>query len=79
MTSKLKAKILFQILSLAPMQESEAQFSRLAANGDVEAFWRFYEACLSSKPEMDEQVEKQGKVSFRMLRPAMDAVYRAPV
>lgn len=76
MTAQLKASVLFQILSLAPMGESETRFKKLAADADVDGFWNYYQGCMRAMPDMDARIEKQGKVSFRMLRPAMEAVYR---
>lgn len=74
MTSRLKAQLLFQILSLAPMKESEPRFRQLRDAGDVEGIWSYYAGCLRT-PSMDEKIEMQGLTSFRMLKPAMEAIY----
>ena len=74
MTNQLKARALFQVLSLAPMNESESRFRELADAGDAAGFWSYYQGCMKNAA-MDERIEKQGLVSFRMLRPVMDAVY----
>jgi hypothetical protein len=77
MTSKDKADVLFTILTLAPMAESRDRFRRLADAGDVAGFWKYYETCLKN-PSRDQQIEQQGLVSFRMLRPALQAIYDLP-
>jgi hypothetical protein len=74
-TSRLKARAMFQVLSLAPMERSEPRFRALADAGDIEEFWRYYENCMRTKPELDVQIEERGQPSFRMLRPAMEAIY----
>jgi hypothetical protein len=74
MTNALKAGALFKVLTLAPMNESEPTFRRFAEAGDVDGFWAYYQVCLKNVA-MDERIEKQGLVSFRMLRSAMTALY----
>ena len=77
MTDRLTTTILFQILRLAPMGASEARFLKLASAGDPEDFYVYYQRCLEDFPDLDDEIEKAGRISFRMLRPAMDAVYMA--
>jgi hypothetical protein len=77
MTNALKAAAMYRVLSLAPMRDSKARFLQLAQEGKVDAFWKFYEGCMRTQPERDAQIEKAGKVSFRMLKPAIEAIYRA--
>lgn len=77
MKDTITGAVLFQILSLAPMGESAVTFRRLASDGDVEGFYRYYEACMHKMPHLDAQIEAAGQISFRMLQPAMSAVYMA--
>jgi hypothetical protein len=79
MTPKLKAAAMFKVLSLAPMGQAEDRFREFAKRGDVEGFWDYYEGCLRNLPTTDERIEKAGKVSFRMMKPALEALYRLPL
>jgi hypothetical protein len=75
MNDKLTTQVLFQILSLAPMGDSAARFQALVEAGNPVAFWKYYESCLHRMPELDAKIEKAGQISFRMLKPAMEAVF----
>jgi hypothetical protein len=77
MTEALRASILFKVLTLAPMGESEVRSRKLAAAGDVPSFWRYYERYLRDLSQLDDRIEHEGGTSFRMLRPAMAAVLNA--
>jgi hypothetical protein len=77
MNDKLTTKVLFQILSLAPMGESAARFKELAEAGNAVAFWKYYESCMHRMPDLDAKIERNGQISFRMLKPAMEAVFTA--
>jgi hypothetical protein len=75
MDPKLKARILFQILSLSPATKSMENFGRYAQSGDVEQFWRYYKNSLAKEHERGRRLEQSEEISFEMLRPAMEAVY----
>ena len=77
MKDSLTASVLYRILSLAPMGESAAKFKTLADSGDIEGFYRYYESCMRTMPHLDSDIERAGQISFRLPRPAMDAVYMA--
>lgn len=78
MTDAYKVKVLYAILRWAPMVESKPDFKGYADAGDLAGFWRYYENSIRARPDVKHSVESSGEVSFEMLRPAMDAVYKLP-
>lgn len=77
MTKQQACAELFRTLAAAPMDKSRPKFERLARNGDVEGFWNYYIDCLTRLASVDVSIEREGKTSFRMLRPRMEAIYSA--
>lgn len=78
MTDAYKVKVLYSILRWAPMVESKPNFKQYAETGDLASFWRYYENSIKARQDVRRSVESVGEVSFEMLRPAMEAVYRLP-
>jgi len=78
MTDAYKVKVLYSILRWAPMVESKPDFRRYAEAGDLDSFWRYYKNSIKARQDVRRSVESGGEVSFEMLRPAMDAVFRLP-
>ena len=78
MTQGVKAKVLFAVLSCAPMGRSKERFKKYAQEGDVEGLWTYYQRAMSARPDVKRGVETSGEVSFEMLRSAMDAIYHLP-
>jgi hypothetical protein len=76
MDPKLKARILFQVLSLSPATTSMGDFALYARTGDVERFWRYYTNSLAAEQERGRRIEQNDAISFEMLSPAMEAIYR---
>jgi len=60
------------------MGRSKDQFQAYARAGDVEGLWSYYQNAMARRPDIKRGVESSGEVSFEMLRPAMEAVYRLP-
>lgn len=78
MTKALKARVLFNILSCAPMVQSRPDFKKYADAGNVDGLWSYYQNAMKSRPDIKQSVEGSGDISFEMLRPAMEAVHRLP-
>jgi hypothetical protein len=78
MTDAYKVKVLYSILRWAPMVESKPDFRRYAESGDLASLWRYYENSIRARKDVRQSVESAGEVSFEMLRPAMEAVYKLP-
>ena len=78
MTNKTKSKVLLAVLSCAPMGGSKDQFQKYAEAGDVEAIWQYYQRAMAARPDVKRSVESSDEVSFEMLRPAMEAIYKLP-
>jgi len=78
MTKKQKADVLFAILDCAPMGNSRSNFKRYAERGDVSAFWTFYQKSITARHDVKRNVEKAGEISFEMVRPAMETIYKLP-
>lgn len=76
MTLELKLKVLVQMLRLTPASKSMLTITEFEDRGDLDGLWDFYQGAMQIQPEMRSQVERGGQVSFEMLRPAMEAVYR---
>ena len=49
-----------------------------AERGDVSAFWTFYQKSITARPDVKRSVEKAGDISFEMVRPAMETIYKLP-
>ena len=60
------------------MGRSREQFEAYARTGDVEGLWSYYQNAMASRADVKREVEASGEVSFEMLRPSMEAVYRLP-
>ena len=73
-----KVRVLYAILQWAPMVESRPNFRRYAEAANLDAFWEYYQNSLRSRSDIKRSVEAAGEVSFEMLRPTMDAVYKLP-
>jgi hypothetical protein len=78
MTKAHKARVLYGILQWAPMVNSRPEFRRYAEAGDLDGLWDYYQNSMRSRPDVKRNVERGGEVSFEMLRPAMEAVYKLP-
>lgn len=78
MTRQLKTKVLLSILQLAPMGSSQRTFAAFADRGDLDGFWTHYLHCIAARSDIRANVELAGRISFEMLRPAMDAVFALP-
>jgi hypothetical protein len=78
MTKAVKARVLFAVLSCAPMGRSKEQFRQYADTGDVEALWEYYQQAIKTRPDIKRGVESSGEISFEMLKPAMEAIYGLP-
>jgi hypothetical protein len=76
MTKMLQAQVLLAILKNAPMGSAEPRFADYAAAGDVEGFWKYYQNAMAKRSDVRRNVESAGQISFEMLRPAMEPVYR---
>jgi hypothetical protein len=79
MTINDKAEALFAILKCAPMGRSLEPFRQYAEAGDVESLWRYYQNAMAKRADIRRGVESAGQVSFEMLQPAMETVYKLPV
>ena len=78
MTKAHKARVLYGILEWAPMVHSKPDFKRYADAGNVDGLWTYFQNSLRARTDVRRSVESSGEVSFEMLRPAMEAVYRLP-
>lgn len=78
MIKSVKAQVLFAVLQCAPMGRSKDTFANYAKEGDVESLWQYYQNAMASRRDIKRGVETSGEVSFEMLRPAMEAIYRLP-
>ena len=78
MTKAHKVRILYGILQWAPMVESRPNFRQYAEAGNLEAFWEYYQNSIRARTDIKRSVESAGEVSFEMLRPAMEAVFKLP-
>lgn len=78
MTKAHKVRVLYGILQWAPMVESRPNFRQYAESGDLDAFWAYYQNSLRRRADVKRSVEASGEVSFEMLRPAMEAVFKLP-
>ena len=78
MTSAHQAKVLYAVLTCAPMTTSKPDFKRYADVGDVKGLWRYYMNAMRARSDVKEQVETGGQISFEMLRPAMETIYGLP-
>ena len=71
-----KSQVMLAVLKLAPMGRSLDQFERYAAQGDVDAMWKYIEAATRHRPDVGRSIEGAGRISFETLRPALEAIYR---
>ncbi len=78
MTKAHKARVLYSILEWAPMVHSKPDFKRYADSGNLDGLWTYFQNSLRARTDVKRSVESRGEVSFEMLRPAMEAVYRLP-
>lgn len=78
MTKAHKVRVLYGILQWAPMTNSRPDFRQYAEAGNLDAFWRYYENSIRARSDVKRSVEESGEVSFEMLRPAMEAVFKLP-
>lgn len=78
MSPYVKAQVMLAILKLAPMGKSLEQFERYAEAGDLDSMWRYFENATQYRSDVGRSVEAVGKISFEVLRPALEAVYRIP-
>ena len=79
MTRKQKADVLLTIVECAPISEKTHKvFKGYAADSDADAMWTYFINAINSQPQMKRRVEGSGEVSFEMLQPAMETIYRLP-
>lgn len=78
MTKSHKVRVLYGILQWAPMVNSKPDFKRYAQSGDLDAFWKYYQNSIRARADIKRSVENAGEVSFEMLKPAMEEVYKLP-
>jgi hypothetical protein len=78
MTKSHKVRVLYGILQWAPMVNSKPDFRNYAEAGNLDAFWTYYQNSIRVRADIKRSVEAAGEVSFEMLRPAMEAVYKLP-
>lgn len=78
MTKAKKTAALFAILDCAPMGQSRVDFKRQAEAGDVDGLWTHYQNSMKKRHDVKKTVEQAGEISFEMLRPAMETIYRLP-
>ena len=60
------------------MVESRPNFRKYAEAGDLDAFWQYYLNSIQSRSDVKRSVEAAGQMSFELLRPAMEAVFKLP-
>ncbi len=79
MTTTHKLRTLIAIVECAPAAHAMTVFESAVRRGDLSAFWDHYQEVLGrSKHEGELKVAPKGEVSFKMIEPAMQAVYDLP-
>ncbi|MGE0594637.1 MAG: hypothetical protein AB7G23_09065 [Vicinamibacterales bacterium] len=78
MTRAHKVRVLYGILQWAPMVTSKPDFRQYAEAGNLEAFWTYYSNSIRARADIKRSAEGAGEMSFEMLKPAMEAVYKLP-
>ncbi len=79
MTKAQKLRTLLAMVECVPAASAMTVFESAARRGDLSAFWDHYQEVLErSTDEGELKVAANGAVSFKMIEPAMQAMYDLP-
>ena len=74
MTDDNKARIIMALIGVTPARDSKTSFQEMAARNDLNEIRQYFENSLKTQSHRDDEIEKQGKVSFRMIVPIIRIV-----
>jgi len=77
-TAAQKAKVMYSVLTCAPMTTSKPDFRKYSEAGDVQGLWSYYQNSMKARRDIRDRVETGGQISFEMLKPAMETIYGLP-
>ena len=71
MTKAQKAQVMFAILDCALLPKQRAGFQEHLQGRNPDELWSHYVNSMRKNTRLDDELEAEGKISFRMLQPVM--------
>lgn len=71
-----RARKMFALISRAPVgYRTRETFREMAEDGDADAMWRYFEACVRRRPDVGRSIDSGGGISFESMYDEVEAIY----